>query len=152
MWGDFMCMHNEQMFKERCSKDPPLDWYGLKKAPRPWLRVPGEQIPVTDCIQAPERLPSPFSSQHCQCWFAPVQWPRLLFVNWFPGAHRHCRSLRLITLFDYCNTIIHFFAVYVVFICVHVIFCSNCIYRAQAALSKRRVQRERKWRNLCCFG
>lgn len=121
------------------------------------LRGPGWEFQVSEspwptASRHPESLPSPFSSQHCRRWLAPVQWPRLLFVNWFPGAHRHCRSLRLITLFDYCNTLNTFFAVYVVFICVHVIFCSNRIYRAQAALSKRRVRRERKWRNLCCFG
>lgn len=77
------------------------------------LRGPGWEFQVSGspwltASRHPERLPSPFSSQHCPRWFAPVQWPRLLFVNWFPGAHRHCRSLRLITLFDYCNTIIHF--------------------------------------------
>lgn len=66
------------------------------------------ESPWPTASRHPESLPSPFSSQHCRRWFAPVQWPRLLFVNWFPGAHRHCRSLRLITLFDYCNTIIHF--------------------------------------------
>lgn len=76
------------------------------------LRGPGWEFQVSrsprpTASRHPESLPSPFSSQHCQCWFAPVQWPRLLFVNCFPGAQRHCRSLRLITLFDYCNTIIH---------------------------------------------
>lgn len=58
---------------------------------------------------------------------APVQWPRLLSMNWLPGAHRHCRSLRLITLFDYCNTIIIHFLLCMLYLSVFMLYSAATV-------------------------
>lgn len=100
---------------------------GWRKLRGPGWEFQGSRSPWLTASRHLKSLLSPFSSQHSQHWFAPVQWPRLLSVNWFPGAHRHCHSLRLITLFDYCNTIIMHFLLCMLYLSVFMLYSAATV-------------------------